>query len=323
LGGLVVHAGGWQNFKLRYAPLTAVFHDSDREYADLQAQASADPVENARVSPNRLINGGPPKDGIPSIDDPQFDTAKTTPFEAQERVIGVTLNGEAKAYPYGIMNWHEIVNDRIGGVNVAVSYCPLCDTILAFERGSTTYGVSGKLLQNCLVMYSRADDTLYAQPWGLGIMGPQVNQRLERIPATKTTLGNWLSQHPDSKILSTETGYERNYQEYPYGSYYTDDEIIFPARNQDERELAPKTIVTYVWEHDSGTPQNRFSGASHRFVNRRIKQAGERVVTFNGRKVRARWDPQLETVIVEELDGTRLPSSTAFAFVYPAYFGRS
>jgi len=322
LGGMVVHAGGWENFKLRYFHLTSIFHDQSKELDDLRKQNKS-PKETARINLDNLFNGGPPKDGIPSIDNPKFDTAQTTPFDKDETVIGVVMNGEAKAYPYKIMNWHEIVNDTLGGINVTVSYCPLCDTIAAFTRGNTTFGVSGKLYQSCLVMYSRADDSLYAQPWTLGIVGPQVNQTLERIPAVKTSLGNWLEKHPESKILSTNTGYSRNYQEYPYGSYYTDKRLIFPVRNQDQRDLHPKAIVSYIWESGNKTPEGKFGGASKQFPHKEMKKVGEKIVQFNGRKVRARWDEQLETVIVEEMDGTRIPSSTAFAFVYPAFFGES
>ncbi|PSO49900.1 MAG: hypothetical protein BRC33_04885 [Cyanobacteria bacterium SW_9_44_58] len=320
-GGMVVHAGGWENFKLRYFHLTSIFHNQSKELDDLRKQ-SKPPQETARINLDNLLNGGPPKDGIPSIDNPKFDTAETTPFNKDETVIGIVMNGEAKAYPYKIMNWHEIVNDSIGDINVTVSYCPLCDTIAAFTRGNTTFGVSGKLYQSCLVMYRRSDDSLYAQPWTLGIVGPGVNETLDRIPAIKTNLGDWLEKHPDSKILSTDTGYNRNYQDYPYGSYYTDQKLIFPVRNQEQRDLHPKEIVSYIWENGDKTPKKQFSGASRQFVHEEMKQAGEKVVQFNGRKVRARWNEQLETVIVEEMDGTRIPSSTAFAFVYPAFFGK-
>lgn len=320
LGGMVVDAGGWENFKLRYFHLTSILHDQDQELQDIQAQ-NLDPAKANRIDLEQLFNGGPPKDGIPSINDPQFDTAETTPFAPDELVIGVVINGEAKAYPFGIMNWHEIVNDAVGGVNLSVSYCPLCDTIVAFERGETTFGVSGKLYQSCLVMYDRADDTLYSQPWAMGIVGANVNHSLERVSAVKTTLGDWLEQHPDSKILSTDTGYNRNYQRYPYGSYYTDEQIIFPVRNQDQLDLHPKAIVSYIWEADSAMPQNLFSGAHRQFAHAEIERLGEKVVAFNGRQVRAYWDDQLDTVRVEAMDGTPIPSSTAFAFVYPAYFG--
>lgn len=322
LGGIVVQAGGWDNFKLQYFHFTSILHDQSKELEDIRKQANK-PQDTARIDLDNLFNGGPPKDGIPSIDNPQFDTASTTPFQEDETVIGVVINGEAKAYPYKIMNWHEIVNDTIGGINVSVTYCPLCDTIAAFTRGNTTFGVSGKLYQSCLVMYDRADDTLYAQPWTLGIVGPRVNQSLERIPAVKTTLGDWLEQHPESKILSTDTGYNRNYQGYPYGSYYTDDRIIFSVRNQDQRDLHPKAIVSYIWESSNQTPKGQFGGASQPFSHQEMKEIGEKTVQFNGRQVKARWDEALETVIVEEMDGTRIPSSTAFAFVYPAFFGES
>ena len=253
----------------------------------------------------------------------KFDTATTTPFQEDDIVIGIVINGEAKAYPFNIMNWHEIVNDTVGGVNVTVSYCPLCDTIVAFERGDTTFGVSGKLYQSCLVMYDRADDTLYAQPWAMGIVGAKVNQTLARIPAVKTTLANWLAQYPDSQILSTRTGHSRNYQGYPYGTYYTDNQIIFPVRNQEQRNLHPKAIVSYVWQVDNQTPHNQFSGDTHQFVHEEIQQIGSQEIEFAGRTIRARWDEALSTVVVEEQDGTVIPSSTAFAFVYPAFYGDS
>ena len=319
LTGLIVQADGWDNFKLRYFHLTSYLQDSQKELGDLRKQ-NIDPATSTRINLDDLLNGGPSKDGIPSIDNPKFDTAQTTPFSNDELVIGVVINSEVKAYPLGIVNWHELVNDTIGGVNVSVSYCPLCDTIVAFERNNTTYGVSGKLYQSCLVMYDRADDTLYSQPWAMGIVGANVNRNLPRIPAIKTTLGAWLEQYPDSKILSTDTGHYRNYQRYPYGSYYTDEEIIFPVRNQNSRTLHPKAIVTYVWEADNKTPNNIFSGSSYEFSHEELKQIGEKVVDFNGRKIRGRWDSKLSTVVVEEMDGTIVASSTAFAFVYPAYF---
>lgn len=316
---LILQADGLDNFKLRYFSITKHLHNQNRELGDLRA-ANVDPAKNTRIDLTQLLDGGPPKDGIPSIDNPRFDTPETTPFDKDELVIGVVVNGEAKAYPFGIMNWHEIVNDTVGGVNLAVSYCPLCDTIVVFERGQSTYGVSGKLYQSCLVMYDRADDTLYSQPWALGVVGPEVNRSLKRLSAVKTTLGDWLAKHPDSKILATDTGYNRNYNRYPYGSYYTNKEIIFPVRHQDELSLHPKAIVTYVWETDNQAPSDRFSGASRQFPHEKIQQVGSQVVDFNGRQIRARWDEELQTVIVEELDGTPLPSSTAFAFVYPAFF---
>lgn len=318
-GSLVVAAGSWDNFKLQYGAWTQLVMAQAQDLADGQ-QRLANAGEATRIDVEQLLSGGPPKDGIPSIDAPQFDTVNTTPFDANAEVIGVEINGEAVAYPIGILNWHEIVNDTIGGVNVSVTYCPLCDTAIVFERGDTTFGVSGQLYQSCLVMYDRSDDSLYAQPWGIGVMGPQVNQTLARVPAVKTTLAAWLRQHPETQILSTDTGHSRNYFRYPYGTYSRDRAIIFPVRNQDALEHHPKTAITYVWEADGSMPHNQFSGDHHQFINAQVRRRGEQRTELNGRPIRAYWDETLETVIVEEENGERLPSSPAFAFVYPAFF---
>lgn len=320
MGLWILQAGGWANWKLRHSALAQHFTNQQQELNDLRS-AGIDPNQTTRVSLNQILNGGPPKDGIPSIDQPRFDRAATTPFAPEETVIGLVINGEAVAYPYGIMNWHEIVNDRIGGQNITVSYCPLCDTTVAFQRGDSSFGVSGKLYQSCLVLYDRSDDSLYAQPWGQGIVGPAVNQVLERIPTTKTTLGQWLAQHPNSKILSTETGHQRRYLDgYPYGSYHTDDQLLFPVRGQNQLSRHPKDIVSYTWEPDGGSPRDRFSGYHVQFPHDEIKAAGEKQVEFGDRTIRARWQPDFDTVVIEELDGTPLPSSTAYAFVYAAFF---
>ncbi|NER79372.1 MAG: DUF3179 domain-containing protein [Leptolyngbya sp. SIO1D8] len=317
--GLIVHAGGWDNFKLQYGFLTQAIHDQTQEFDDLRKQSIA-PETHTRIDLAQLLNGGPPKDGIPSIDNPTFDTIATTAFPADELAIGLVVNGETVAYPLGILNWHEIVNDTVGGVNVSVTYCPLCDTAIVFDRGETTLGVSGKLYQSCLVMYDRADDSLYAQPWGLGIVGAKMNQSLSRYPAVKTTLGAWVKKYPETKILATDTGYARDYFRYPYGTYLTDDLIIFPVRNQAERSLHPKASITYIWEADNATPFNQFSGASHQFIHANFQENVEQQIMFNGRQIRAYWDAELATVMVTEMDGQPLASSPAFAFVYPAFF---
>ncbi|MBO9998648.1 MAG: DUF3179 domain-containing protein [Cyanobacteria bacterium SID2] len=329
MSGFVAKAGrnNFQFHSLQDFQFVPAARKVDREI-DLKTKKDArdaQPLQfqlaQARVNPANLLDGGPPKDGIPSIDSPQFDTASSTPFRNNEEIIGVVVNGEAKAYPIGILNWHEIANDTIGGVNVSVTYCPLCDTAIVFDRGNTTFGVSGKLYQSCLVMYDRADDTLYVQPWGLGVLGRNVNRNLPRVPAVKTTLGAWLDRYPDSQILSTNTGYQRNYQRYPYGTYNQDRRIIFPVRNQDELELHPKAAISYIWTIDSGGAPDRFAGDSVQFIHREIEQMGERTIEFDGRSIRAYWDDTLETVVVEEADGTLIPAATAFAFVYPAFMG--
>lgn len=316
---LWVEAGSWDNLKLKYFHLTSLMHDQKMELADLDRRGY-DPNRYRRISLELLEDGGPPKDGIPSLDEPAFIARAASPYADDDRVIGLEINGEAKAYPLGILNWHEIVNDRVGGVNVTVSYCPLCDTAIVFDRGETTFGVSGKLYQSCLVMYDRADDSLYAQPWALGVVGPAVDRSLARRPAVITTLGGWLKRHPESVVLSSDTGYRRDYQRYPYGSYRGDENIYFAVRGQQRLDRHPKAAVSYLWEPDGVTPTDHFSGLAVAFLHEEVKRLGSHQVQVGERTLRARWDEVLETVVVEE-NGVVVPTSPAFAFVFFAFFG--
>ncbi|MDD9867824.1 MAG: DUF3179 domain-containing protein [Candidatus Campbellbacteria bacterium] len=235
-------ARAWGFFTITNNPLLEKYDEDFKNITETEG----------RIDRRSLLSGGPPKDGIPSMDSPQFDNKDTTPFGDDELIIGVFHNGEAKAYPYGILNWHEIVNDTIGGLPIAVSYCPLCETNSVFIRmidgEETTFGVSGKLYHSCLVMYDRKTDSLWVQPWGIGALGEKTNDVLERIPAYRTELGKWVEKYPDTKILSTKTGHRRNYSSYPYGTYYTNDLLIFPVRNQESREVSVKETNFVVFE---------------------------------------------------------------------------
>ncbi|MHB1248859.1 MAG: DUF3179 domain-containing protein [Polaromonas sp.] len=286
---------------------------------DLKALNTA----QARISLDDLLAGGPPKDGIPALEHPAFDGPSQTPFPDDARVLGVFINGQAKAYPYSILNWHEIVNDSVGGVPVSVTYCPLCETGIVFERRvggqETTFGVSGKLFQSCLVMYDRLTNSLWSQPWGLGVVGPQVNESLKRYPAVRTTLGLWKKVHPATTVLSASTGSGRDYFRYPYGSYYTSDALIFPVRNAERVSGSLKDIESYYWAANEATPQNQFAGVSVHFPWKEVAQKKSVVRLAGSRKIEARWDDSLQSVRLFE-NSQELPGAAAFAFVYPAFF---
>ncbi|MFB5598306.1 MAG: DUF3179 domain-containing protein, partial [Nitrosopumilaceae archaeon] len=199
------------------------------------------------ISLDKIKGGGPPKDGIPSIDDPKFVDAIDADFVSDTHtVIGLEINGESKAYPLFILVWHEIVNDKVGGTPVSVTYCPLCYTNQVFERiidgKEVEFGTSGKLYNSNLVMYDRLTDSYWSQALGKAITGELTGQELKIIPFDVITWGDWKTIHPDSKILTTETGHLRAYGVDPYGDYYTDPRIIFPVDNKDER-LHPKEII--------------------------------------------------------------------------------
>ena len=199
---------------------------------------------------DKIISGGPPPDGIPSIDDPKFARAGEAEFMSDsDVVIGLEIGGEAKAYPLRILVWHEIVNDVVGGVPVAVTYCPLCYTSQVFERTLgervVEFGTSGKLYNSNLVMYDRATGTYWSQALGAAIKGELAGQRLGTIPFDVIRWDDWRGIHQDTVVLTTETGHVRAYDVDPYGGYYTDYNIIFPVDNAGASPDAmhPKEVI--------------------------------------------------------------------------------
>ena len=155
---------------------------------------------------DKIKGGGPPRDGIPSIDSPIFAKATDEQFVSDsDIVIGLEINGEAKAYPLFILVWHEIVNDNVGGVPVSVTYCPLCFTNQVFERvlnGQVVeFGTSGKLYNSNLVMYDRLTGSFWSQALGAAITGELTGQQLKIIPFDVISWGDWKKIHPDSLVF--------------------------------------------------------------------------------------------------------------------------
>ena len=195
----------------------------------------------------KIKSGGPPKDGIPSIDTPEFtEASQEYHVSDSDTVLGLEINGDVRAYPLSILVWHEIVNDNVGGVPVAVTYCPLCFTNQVFERvidgQEVEFGTSGKLYNSNLVMYDRLTDSYWSQALGKAIVGELTGYELSTIPFDVIKWGDWKSLHPDSVVLTTNTGHVRAYGVDPYGNYYTETRIIFPVENTDNR-MHPKEII--------------------------------------------------------------------------------
>lgn len=195
----------------------------------------------------KIRSGGPPKDGIPSIDTPEFtEASQEYHVSDSDTVLGLEINGDVRAYPLSILVWHEIVNDNVGGVPVAVTYCPLCFTNQVFERvidgQEVEFGTSGKLYNSNLVMYDRLTNSYWSQALGKAIVGELAGYELSTIPFDVIKWGDWKSLHPDSVVLTTNTGHIRAYGVDPYGNYYTETRILFPVENTDNR-MHPKEII--------------------------------------------------------------------------------
>ena len=203
--------------------------------------------EKSIVPLDQIVSGGPPPDGIPSVDNPKFISIQEASKFLKDSELGLNLNGDVRAYPLQILVWHEIVNDNIGDVPVAITYCPLCFTNQVFnrtidERVVVEFGTSGKLYNSNLVMYDRTTKTLWSQALAEGIVGKYAGTKLQRVPFDVAYWKEWKQLYPDSKVLSRDTGSNRPYGADPYGDYYTNSDVLFPVSNKDSR-LDLKEIV--------------------------------------------------------------------------------
>jgi hypothetical protein len=171
-----------------------------------------------------ILSGGPPKDGIPSIDAPVFKPAsEVSDIGDREPVIELTLNGETKAYPLRVMTWHEIANDTVGGIPVAVTYCPLCNASIVFDRRiegkATTFGTTGKLRNSDLVMYDRESESWWQQFTGEAIAGLKTGTRLTMIPSRLTGFAEFRAANPQAPVLVPANPSFRPYGSNPYAGY--------------------------------------------------------------------------------------------------------
>lgn len=189
-----------------------------------------------------LMRGGPPKDGIPSIDNPRFVPPNAAGWlSPKELVIAVQLESEVRAYPLQILMWHELVNDRVGGTPILVSYCPLCNSAIVFDRrvdGVTLdFGVSGMLRNSDMVMYDRQSDSLWQQITGEGIVGGYTGSTLRMIPSQLISFGQFKEAYPQGQVLSRETGFQRDYGRNPYRAYEFGNGPIMPVRSSRKTSL--------------------------------------------------------------------------------------
>lgn len=248
------------------------------------------------------LSGGVGVDGIPAVDVPQFESISDTALSAEEPVFGVVRNGEAKAYSQRVLVWHEIVNDEIAGDPIAVTYCPLTGTAQGFNRGETTFGVSGQLINSNLLMFDRGTGTLWPQMLAQGIEGPLFGEQLSEFQVVWTTVGRWRDRYPDSEIITNDTGYQRRYGDDPYGGYaprsgyYETDRTMFePLVESDAAH--PKSVVI-----GARTPTGAIAFDKERLLDERILSG-----TIADERYVAVADPGLQTgYVYHDPDGATI-----------------
>jgi len=270
-------------------------------------------IEDATIPVDEIRSGGVPKDGIPSIDNPKFIAADEADYlEPDDTIVGLAIDGDARAYPLRILAHHEIVNDTVGGQPVAVTYCPLCGTAMTFSRaydGKTlSFGVSGLLHHSDVLMYDRQTESLWSQLGLQAVAGDYSGTELEWLPSEQMKWKAWRSKHPDTRALSTDTGHRRSYSRNPYAGYHKSSGTMFPVpENRDE--LEPKNWVAGVIVDGQAKayPLDDFpAGASRDEVA--------------GRAIKLTWTPEQDRFAAETAEGEALPVVRAYWFAWQAFY---
>ncbi len=313
--GLFVMAGG-------------LFYSRRGEWAeafDTQALAGQRPgpkpsapdfdLERATIPRDEIRGGGPPKDGIPALTEPATLSAGEARYlKPTDRVAGLSLGGEARAYPLRILTWHEVVNDTLGGSPVAVTYCPLCDSVVAFDRrtpeGVKEFGVSGLLYNSNVLLYDRGGqpEALWSQLMAKSVSGAKPGTELRTLPVEIATWAEWRARHPGTTVLSPDTGHGRDYGNDPYAGYFARPGLMFPVRPTNER-LPEKARVLGVWLPDGTAKAYPVSAFGRRRGPIEIRD------DVGGRTVTIGYDPASKSLrVVEAPEGVRWAYSFWFAW---------
>ncbi|WP_333713696.1 DUF3179 domain-containing protein [Yoonia sp.] len=269
-----------------------------------------------------IISGGPPKDGIPAIDDPAFEPAATKEgLDPREPVITLEIAGETpRAYPIRYLTWHEIVNDTVGGIPVAVTFCPLCNSGITFDRrteaGVLSFGVSGKLRNSDMIMYDRQTESWWQQAIGEAIVGALTGTDLATLPSWMESWEVFLARNPDGLVMQ-EPDFPRRYGSNPYVQYDTSHRPFLYNGENPPHDIPP--LVRVVRVGDAAWPLTRLAEAGV-LTEAGITftwTAGQASALDTGRIGQGR---DVGNVRVRDADGRDLPHDVMFAFAFHAFW---
>ncbi|MDH3273371.1 MAG: DUF3179 domain-containing protein [Gammaproteobacteria bacterium] len=195
---------------------------------------------------DRIADGGPGRDGIPALQNPEFESAATVSLRLTNLAVAIRHNGAVKIYPHDILNWHEIVNDGPADDPYSLSYCPLTGSALAWKglmsHADPSFGVSGLLYDSNLLLFDRETSSVWSQMFGISVSGPRIREIPQAMQVLEGYYGTLRGMYPDAMVMTRNTGYIRDYIEYPYRDYRTSADLLFLVSNIDNR-MHPKTRV--------------------------------------------------------------------------------
>ncbi len=272
-------------------------------------------LSRSLVDKNAIEFGGQPPDGIPALDTPQFIGAEAAVHvSAQDAVLGVAAFGESKAYPTNILAWHEIVNDAIGGVPIVISYCPLCASGVVFiaqvDAQPLTFGVSGLLYNSNLLLFDRETHSLWSQLYGQAISGPMAGTRLRRVPVTHSRWEQWRREHPGTRVLSAETGFQRAYEADPYAGYEQSQTPLFSVSPSSKRYRSKEQVLGV-----------RVNGQAKAYPFVELRAAGTALLLdrVGGSEILIHFDAEAGSARAYAPNGVDLPVTLAYWFAWYAF----
>ena len=272
------------------------------------------------VDPSEVRSGGPPKDGIPAIDDPVLIPVTKGDIPPREPVVSVEIDGDARAYPVRYLMWHEIVNDRFGERPVSVTYCPLCNAAVAFDGRvageETTFGVSGKVRYSDMIMYDRATESWWQQFTGEAIAGERLGEALVKLPSRLESWEAFTLRHPDGRVLAAPEGSRRDYGRNPYVGYDTLTRPWLYAGDPPPHDIPMMARVVVVGER--AWPVERLVAAgslTEDGVTLRWDE-GQASALDTGKIAEGR---EVGNLSVTDPDGAPLVHDVTFAFVFHAF----
>ncbi len=331
-----------------------VFEQLDPEFLRFLGGARSRP-ENLKIRLEEITWGGVAVDGIPSLDNPELIAADKADYLLDDDLVfGIAINGDVRAYPLRIMGWHEMFNDRIGGVSVALAYCTLCGAAILFETQVEgrdrpfVFGSSGFLYRANKLMFDRGSDSLWNQFTGEPVSGPLAGAglKLKIRPVAIAAWGDWKARHPKTRVLSLNTGFVRDYGSgVVYRDYFASPKLMFPAVTATNAELQPKDYVFGIrdlgaakaWPlkaFASGIPINDAVGSRNLVLigdaatrSVRAYERGEHRFTSAGDPRRLAgpggiWQVEEEFLIgPDDAKLARVPGHVAYWFAWDSYLG--
>ncbi len=250
-------------------------------------------LSRSEVPAQEIRPGGPGRDGIPALSAPKVVPVQDAPWADDDLVLAIEQGGEARAYPVAILDWHELINDTLGGEPILVTYCPLCATGLVFDRrvdGETrSFGVSGLLYQSDVLFYDRETESLWSQIHSRAVTGPELGKRLKMLRSEMALWGEWKRAHPHTSVLSRDTGHRRDYSRSPYDGYSQSERILFPV--EFDRRYSAKMPTVGV---------RLVGGPARAYPAVEVARAGGTVnEEFEGRRLRVSYDAEAQIFEVE------------------------